>query len=128
MSYVNVKVDVRRHVDLRRAGRRLPEIVDRMMLAGAAVIEGYAKRAIEAQGLVDTGNLLNSPQVYGPQRHGSAVTVGVGTNVEYGKYHEFGTSRGLPPRPWLGPAAHDHKAEFEAAAAAVGRHEMSRLS
>jgi phage gpG-like protein len=29
-------------------------------------------------------------------------TVAVGTNVHYGKYHEFGN--GVPQRPWLGPA------------------------
>lgn len=119
-------VKTTRHVDLDRLAADLPEVAEKAMLAGAAVVEGYAKLNIEAQGLVDTGNLKGSPQVYGPERRGRSVIVGVGTIVEYGKYHEFGTSRGLPPRPWLGPAAHDHKAEFAAAAGETARRELDR--
>lgn len=33
------------------------------------------------------------------------LTARVGTNVEYGKHLELGTSRGLAPRPWLRRAA-----------------------
>ena len=31
----------------------------------------------------------------------AALEARVGTNVEYGKYLELGTKRGLAPRPWL---------------------------
>jgi len=31
----------------------------------------------------------------------SSLTARVGTNVDYGKFLELGTSRGLKPRPWL---------------------------
>jgi len=31
----------------------------------------------------------------------AAIEAQVGTNVEYGKYLELGTKRGLAPRPWL---------------------------
>jgi phage gpG-like protein len=31
----------------------------------------------------------------------ASLTARVGTNVEYGKYLELGTKRGIAPRPWL---------------------------
>lgn len=39
-------------------------------------------------------------------------TVIIGTNVEYGPYVEFGTSK-MPPRPYLAPAVEDHKEEYK---------------
>ena len=37
----------------------------------------------------------------------------IGSNVEYAPYVELGTVK-MPPRPYLRPAATDHKAEYEA--------------
>jgi len=30
-------------------------------------------------------------------------TIFIGTNVEYGKYQQFGTEKGIPPRPIIPP-------------------------
>lgn len=127
MSFASVKVTVRRRGDLNRVRRNLDEILERAMIAGAGIVEGYAKINIEGQGLVDTGNLMGSPAVYGPRRDGGGVVVGVGTNVEYGKYHELGTRRGLPASPWLGPAVHGHRTEFEQVAGASAARDIKRL-
>lgn len=57
-----------------------------------------AKRGgASAKPLLDTGRLSSSIN--------SAVTkktIFIGTNVEYGKYQQFGTEKGIPPRPFLG--------------------------
>lgn len=36
----------------------------------------------------------------------------VGTNDPLGPYQEYGTSRGIPPRPFLGPAAFEEGPDF----------------
>lgn len=50
----------------------------------------------------DTGNLRASVH-YTVEESGNEVIGRVGTDVEYGKHLEFGTSR-MAPRPWLKPA------------------------
>ena len=50
---------------------------------------------------VQTGRLRNNI-VHQPATAANLIAR-VGTNVPYGKHLEFGTSRGLAPRPWLGP-------------------------
>lgn len=68
------------------------------------VAEGYAKRACP----VDTGRLRNSIT--------HVVTDGevyIGTNVEYGKYVEKGTSR-QKAQPFLEPAATQHGSTYRA--------------
>jgi phage gpG-like protein len=51
--------------------------------------------------LLETGNLRESIEfTVIDSRHGE-----VGTNDPVGEFHEFGTSRGLPPRPFLSLAA-----------------------
>ena len=70
--------------------------------------EGHAKRAITRQKAVDTGRLRNSI-TFG----WDAEAVYIGTDVEYAPYVELGTVK-MSPRPYLKPAATNHKAEYEA--------------
>ena len=51
---------------------------------------------------VDTGRLRQSI-THDVEQDGSTVTGRVGTNVVYGTYLEFGTSK-MNPRPWLKPS------------------------
>lgn len=41
------------------------------------------------------------------------VSVYIGTNVEYGRYVEFGTSRGMKPRPFIKPTMLEHAEEYK---------------
>lgn len=67
--------------------------------------EGHAK----AKCPVDTGRLRNSIT---HTALGDDVEA-IGTNVEYGRYVELGTSR-QEAQPFLRPAAEDHGAEYRA--------------
>lgn len=104
--------------DLRKKLVKLGDDADKTMgeglARGGAVVQGSAKVHIlhnphtlasgeTKEGLVDTGNLLNSVQVSKPQGHGRGLFVDVGTGVEYGLYHEMGTST-MEAHPWLIPA------------------------
>lgn len=71
---------------------------------------GAIARALEAIGIqaegdvaslapVDTGRLRNSIT---HETHAEEESVYVGTNVEYGKYQEYGTSK-MKPHPFLKP-------------------------
>jgi phage gpG-like protein len=53
---------------------------------------------------VDTGMLRRSITHTVEYGDDGEVIGKVGTNLKYGKYLEFGTSRGLRPRPWLKPS------------------------
>lgn len=64
----------------------------------ALSIEAETKANIQDQGLIDTGNLLNSVQA-SPTATGWRVSVA----AEYAAYPEFGT-RYQPPRPYFQPA------------------------
>lgn len=44
----------------------------------------------------------------------------VGTNVEYGKYLELGTKRGIAPRPWLRRALAECRSKIDALLAQAG--------
>lgn len=48
-----------------------------------------------------------------PTDEKNLVSVYIGTNVEYGRYVEFGTSRGMKPRPFIKPAALEHADEYK---------------
>lgn len=62
---------------------------------------------ITVLGAVDTGNLRRNIE------HGvDDDTAYIGTNVEYGKYVEYGTSR-MPARPFLKQAVENHKEEYK---------------
>lgn len=71
--------------------------------------EKHAKEALTKQGAVDTGRLRNSVthQVI------SENAVAVGTSVEYAPYVEFGTSRGMDPRPYIKPAVENYQNEYK---------------
>lgn len=70
------------------------------------VAEGYAKRLCP----VDTGRLRNSiTHVTGY----GAKAVYIGTNVEYARYVEMGTSR-HKEQPYLRPAAQNHIGQYRA--------------
>lgn len=70
------------------------------------VAEGYAKRLCP----VDTGRLRNS--ITHVTSYG-AKAVYVGTNVEYARYVEMGTSR-HKEQPYLRPAAQNHGSQYRA--------------
>lgn len=53
--------------------------------------------------VAQTGTLRRSVQIDRTENKGRMPFVRVGTNLEYGPYLEFGTSR-MAPRPWLRPA------------------------
>lgn len=58
---------------------------------------------------VDTGNLRNSIVFKVDSPSDSVI---IGTNVEYGKYQEFGTSR-MKAQPYLRPAVDEHLDEYK---------------
>lgn len=70
--------------------------------------ESYAKDDCP----VDTGRLRNSI-THAVENEEQAVYIG--TNVEYGKFIELGTSR-MRAKPYLKPAASHHSAEYKAIA------------
>ena len=71
------------------------------------VAEGYAK----AKCPVDTGRLRNS--ITHVLKGDVSPAVYIGTNVEYGKYVEEGTSK-HDAQPFLKPAATEHGSEYKA--------------
>ena len=82
----------------------LPDVKNRALMRCGAVVENYAKRTVP----VDTGRLRNSLH----HEMESEDTVAIGTDVEYGKYVELGTSR-QRSKPYLKPAVADHVAEYQ---------------
>ena len=71
--------------------------------------EGHAKNVIIEEQRVDTGNMLNSMTHQESQNYTE-----VGTVVEYAKYQELGTSRGITPARFLTRAATEHTDEYRA--------------
>lgn len=107
---------------------RIPDIVkaiqratDQGLTAGAEMIESEAKRIITENKSVDTGRLRGSlsytvnggatqkfqpvpeSESDDPIKGGKKNVAIIGTNVFYGKFIEFGTSR-MKERPFLRPA------------------------
>lgn len=74
----------------------------------AQAAETNAVFEITVLGAVDTGNLRRNIE-HGVMGDDTAV---VGTDVKYGKYVEFGTSR-MPARPFLKQAVENHKEEYK---------------
>lgn len=75
--------------------RKLDEVVRNNAMteavsAGGFELEAEIKLNIEAQNLVDTGNLMNSVQLGSVSAKGNKAEVTVGTNVIYAAIHEFG--------------------------------------
>lgn len=71
--------------------------------------EGHAKDVIIDEQRVDTGNMLNSIN----HKEAEDYTE-VGTAVEYAKYQELGTSKGIKPARFLTRAATEHTEEYRA--------------
>lgn len=113
----------------------LEKAIENGLTAIGITAEGHAKRSITDQKAVDTGRLRNSITyaLSGEKaaiswysvddKHGVAKYEGnapnddkkavyIGTNVEYGKYVENGTSK-MAPRPFLKPAATEHRKEYQ---------------
>lgn len=82
------------------------EALERAMEMIGMQMEGYAKEELTASGAVDTGRLRASVS-----HSSSDKEVVVGTNVEYGPYIEFGTSK-MAPRPYLRPTVQGHHDEY----------------
>lgn len=55
-----------------------------------------------------TGNLRSSIS-----HRSDSKSATIGTNIEYAPYVEFGTSRGMPPRPFIRPTVENHMQEYE---------------
>lgn len=81
----------------------LPKQIEQALIAIGMTAETYAKRDCP----VDTGRLRNSiTHTY------DGDSAYIGTNVEYGKYVELGTTR-MKKRPFLAPAATQHNEEYK---------------
>ena len=89
----------------------MPSAIKKALTAIGMACETFAKRDCP----VDTGRLRNSIK-YDVQVDEQAVYVG--TEVEYGKYVELGTSR-MGAQPFLGPAATQHTADYKELAEAA---------
>ena len=82
------------------------EAIDRALEAIGMQAEGYAKMKCP----VDTGRLRNSITHTVDVTGRKAI---IGSNVTYGKYVEYGTSR-TKAQPYLQPAVKDHGDEYSA--------------
>ncbi len=81
---------------------RLYKSIDRV----GYIVENQAKENVSKTGVehpqVQTGQLRSSI-THEVNQNSNEVSTTIGTNVYYGKYLEFGTSR-MPAYPWLFPA------------------------
>jgi HK97 gp10 family phage protein len=72
---------------------------------------------VERQAKINVSQSTGHPQVQTGRLRSSITheaeqdSVSIGTNVYYGKYLEFGTSR-MPPYPWLFPAVESSKPQI----------------
>jgi HK97 gp10 family phage protein len=81
---------------------------------GAEVIAGKMRGNIVAQGLVATGALLRSIDVFDRvNAPGADPAAGAGSLLRYAHFSEYGTSR-QPARPWARPAEDEGRAQAEA--------------
>ncbi len=100
------------------------EAVKKTLMEIGIEAEKNAKKEITAKKAVDTGRLRNSitwaiggeganaPGYSGTAPKKDQPCVYVGTNVNYAKYVEYGTSR-MKARPYLRPAVEDFKDEYK---------------
>lgn len=105
MANFSVEIKVNNKELIQKA---LTEQIETALTSIGMACETFAKRDCP----VDTGRLRNS--ITFEVRAGEKA-VHVGTNVEYGKYVELGTSR-MKAQPFLGPAATQHTADYKALA------------
>ena len=101
---------------LEAAGKAAPDAVEETIADLALTTQQYAVTGIRggaASGRVYGGHVASAPGQYPASDTGrlvgsigaeiSPTSATVGTNVEYGPYLEFGTSR-MAARPWLLPS------------------------
>ena len=95
-------------VKVRIRGNRLPFIkaafpqaVYLLMAKVAFDTQRLIQENIVAKNIVDTGTYLNSWKTV----HRGGLSYSVQSNVHYGPYQEYGTSKGLAARPHVIPAA-----------------------
>ena len=87
------------------ARSELKSKVKEALMECGEVCESYAS----ASAPVKTGALRASFD----HRMVSDNTVAIGTDIEYGKYQELGTSRGIKPKRFLTNAVRGHIGEYE---------------
>lgn len=81
---------------------------------GAQLIVDEAKNNLERNGMVRTGELIDGLKVSNMKRKGNRKYVQAGiqkgdnSNIFYGKFHEYGTSK-MAARPFLAPAYESKK-------------------
>lgn len=86
------------------------EILGSAVVQGGVIVVTDAKRRVP----VDTGNLQRSIHLeYATDAGDKQAAVEVGTDVDYGKYVEFGTSR-MAAQPYLRPALDENRDEIAA--------------
>ena len=78
----------------------VPKAIDALVERVALEIQRDAK----TRAPVDTGALQSSIAAGRIKADTNTVEWQVGTNILYAAAQEFGTSRGVPPHPYLGPA------------------------
>jgi hypothetical protein len=129
------------HRKLVKAGDDADAAAAKGLEFGGQVIVGAARLNIRNKGIIDLGGLLGGVEVFPPQNEGGKVSVEIGTALEHGIYHEFGTgiyaeegkgretpwvyfdakggefytTSGVRPRPWLRPALDENRPKIEAA-------------
>ncbi len=86
--------------NMRELKEDMPAVLESAMQVGGMVIEREARRICP----YETGNLRSSIHTEVRQER-KEVTAVIGTNVEYAKYVEYGTSNpNYPVQPFLRPA------------------------
>lgn len=86
----------------------LEQKIDIALEACGLQATAYSQQNITAAGRVDTGVMRNS-MTHLVQGHDCYV----GTNIEYAKYQEAGTSRGIKPAHFLRDAIGNHITEYQ---------------
>ena len=92
---------------------QIAEALSKAMASALEEVGLLAERYAKKECPVDTGRLRNSI-THTLDIRGASGDVYIGTNVEYGKWVENGTSR-QKPHPYLKPAATQHVDEYRAA-------------
>ena len=98
---IEIKVDNRKAIL-----DNLEQQTEAALMECGVIVENYAKIGAP----VDTGLLRNSMD----HQMETKNRVAVGTPVEYGKYQELGTSRGIAPKRFLTNAMSGHISEIKA--------------
>lgn len=105
MSYnVDIKVDNSAEVK-----RLLEERIDSILEEIGDKAESIMVEIIRQKDIIDTGRLMNSITHIIDSDDNSVI---IGTNVEYAKFQELGTSS-IAPRPFAKPTAENYKDVYQ---------------